>query len=285
MLAIAGSLAGKKHRAGQLRHAADAHAAVRRAAGRRRDLIVGALTFIPALALGPIVEHLHAMIATPDRCDARMPWTRRPHDATNAKARPLFDPPIVQRAIGRCVPQARPAASDAQPGDVRRLRRQHPDHGAVASVARGPGEAPPGFILARLASGSGSRCCSPTSPRRWPKGAARPRPTRCARRARTRRPRSSPSRSTAPTHQTVSRRDAAQGRRRARRGRRRHSRSTAKSIEGVASVDEVAITGESAPVIRESGGDRSSVTGGTRVLSDWLVVRISVNPGETFSTA
>jgi K+-transporting ATPase ATPase B chain len=53
-------------------------------------------------------------------------------------------------------------------------------------------------------------------------------------------------------------------------------------IEGVASVDESAITGESAPVIRESGGDRSAVTGGTRVLSDWLVLRISTNPGETF---
>jgi len=53
-------------------------------------------------------------------------------------------------------------------------------------------------------------------------------------------------------------------------------------IEGVASVDESAITGESAPVIRESGGDRSAVTGGTKVLSDWLVVRISSNPGETF---
>ncbi len=53
-------------------------------------------------------------------------------------------------------------------------------------------------------------------------------------------------------------------------------------IEGVASVDESAITGESAPVIRESGGDFSSVTGGTRVLSDWLVIRISTNPGESF---
>jgi K+-transporting ATPase ATPase B chain len=53
-------------------------------------------------------------------------------------------------------------------------------------------------------------------------------------------------------------------------------------IEGVASVDESAITGESAPVIRESGGDRSSVTGGTKVLSDWLVVQITANPGETF---
>ncbi len=53
-------------------------------------------------------------------------------------------------------------------------------------------------------------------------------------------------------------------------------------MEGVASVDESAITGESAPVIRESGGDRSAVTGGTRVLSDWLVVRVTTNPGETF---
>ncbi len=53
-------------------------------------------------------------------------------------------------------------------------------------------------------------------------------------------------------------------------------------IEGAASVNEAAITGESAPVIREAGGDRSSVTGGTDVLSDWLVVRITVNPGETF---
>jgi K+-transporting ATPase ATPase B chain len=53
-------------------------------------------------------------------------------------------------------------------------------------------------------------------------------------------------------------------------------------IEGVASVDESAITGESAPVIREAGGDRSAVTGGTRVLSDWIRIRITSNPGETF---
>jgi K+-transporting ATPase ATPase B chain len=53
-------------------------------------------------------------------------------------------------------------------------------------------------------------------------------------------------------------------------------------IDGIASVDESAITGESAPVIRESGGDRSAVTGGTRVISDWIMVRITSNPGETF---
>src|SRR5213075_1633546 len=53
-------------------------------------------------------------------------------------------------------------------------------------------------------------------------------------------------------------------------------------VEGIASVDEAAITGESAPVIRESGGDRCAVTGGTKVLSDRIVVRISSEPGETF---
>ncbi len=53
-------------------------------------------------------------------------------------------------------------------------------------------------------------------------------------------------------------------------------------IDGVASVDESAITGESAPVIRESGGDRSAVTGGTKVLSDWIRVQVTANPGETF---
>jgi K+-transporting ATPase ATPase B chain len=53
-------------------------------------------------------------------------------------------------------------------------------------------------------------------------------------------------------------------------------------VEGIASVDEAAVTGESAPVIREAGGDRSAVTGGTRLLSDWVVVRVTANPGETF---
>ncbi|HSR10759.1 MAG TPA: potassium-transporting ATPase subunit KdpB, partial [Thermodesulfobacteriota bacterium] len=53
-------------------------------------------------------------------------------------------------------------------------------------------------------------------------------------------------------------------------------------VEGIASVDESAVTGESAPVIRESGGDRSAVTGGTQVLSDWLIVRVSADPGEDF---
>ena len=58
--------------------------------------------------------------------------------------------------------------------------------------------------------------------------------------------------------------------------------SDAEVVEGMATVDESAVTGESAPVIRESGGDRSSVTGGTRVLSDWIKVKVTANPGETF---
>ena len=53
-------------------------------------------------------------------------------------------------------------------------------------------------------------------------------------------------------------------------------------IEGVASVNESAITGESAPVIRESGGDRSAVTGGTKVLSDWLIIRVTASSGRKF---
>ncbi len=53
-------------------------------------------------------------------------------------------------------------------------------------------------------------------------------------------------------------------------------------IEGVASVDESAITGESAPVVRESGGDRSAVTGGTRIISDWLIIRVTALSGESF---
>ena len=53
-------------------------------------------------------------------------------------------------------------------------------------------------------------------------------------------------------------------------------------LSGIASVDESAVTGESAPVVREAGGDRSAVTGGTRLLSDWLIVRVSADPGEGF---
>ena len=126
---------------------------------------------------------------------------------------------------------------------------------------------------------SGSPCCSPTSPRRWPRGAGK------------------------AQADTLRKTRAGDGRARPARadGTIEEVPSTAldlgdecvvtagevipsdgEIIEGIASVDESAITGESAPVIRESGGDRSAVTGGTRVLSDEIVVRITARPGETF---
>ena len=145
---------------------------------------------------------------------------------------------------------------------VRRPRHRH-RRGRIGSSA------------CRSRSGSGSPCSSPTSPRRWRKRAARRRPTRCARR----RPTSSAKRLLSD-------------------GRIEQVPASAlragdvvvcdagdvipgdgEVIEGVASVDESVITGESAPVIRESGGDRSAVTGGTRVLSDWIKVRDHLQPG------
>jgi K+-transporting ATPase ATPase B chain len=154
----------------------------------------------------------------------------------------------------------------------------------VHALVTGEGEAPPASVHPSPSrSGSGSPCSSRTSPRRWPRarqGAGRHAAQgaqgrhRQAPRARARRDadaaRGSPVLVRAP-----------QGRPRPRRGRRPDP-GDGEIVEGVASVDESAITGESAPVIRESGGDRSAVTGGTRVLSDWLIVRITANPGETF---
>ena len=161
---------------------------------------------------------------------------------------------------------------------------QRADHRAfVAGRLAGQAQAPRRRSSSRSRSGSGSRCCSPTSPRRWPRAAARRRPTRCAGHAASvhgARLVDAPDRD-AP-FEVVAATALRKGDLVARRGRRRRSPPTARSIEGIASVDESAITGESAPVIRESGGDRSAVTGGTRVLSDWLVVRVTANPGETF---
>src|SRR5690349_8065890 len=120
----------------------------------------------------------------------------------------------------------------------------------------------PGILVlgCKLRFGCGSRFCLQISRKQWRKVAAKRKPIRCARR----------------------------GRRRRRTGcivvvaAVEFIPGDGEVIEGVASVDESAITGESAPVIRESGGDRSAVTGGTRVLSDEIKVRITSNPGETF---
>ena len=128
-------------------------------------------------------------------------------------------------------------------------------------------------------SGSGSPCCSPPSPRRSPKAAARRRPTRCAACAARPWPRccwasaTCSSRVRAHTLKVgekvlVEAGDLVPG--------------DGEIIEGVATIDESAITGESAPVIREAGGDRSAVTGGTRVLSDRIKVRITAEQGSSF---
>ena len=205
--------------------------------------------------------------------------------STHAKARPLFDP--ADRARGDASTSFRkldPRHPGAEPGHVRRPGRQRRSRRCSSSrrcsagARRRPGSSSPSR------SGSGSRCCSPTSPRRWPRGAAR------------RRPRASAG---APRHHG----EEARSTRRAAASTPRSARVTdttsavlrkgdvvlveagefipsdGEIVEGVASVDESAITGESAPVIREAGGDRSAVTGGTRVLSDWLVVRITSRPG------
>ena len=126
--------------------------------------------------------------------------------------------------------------------------------------------------------GSGSPCSSRTSPRRWQRAVARRRPRHCrSTRAETtaRRRRSDgsieelPSSRLAVGDQVVVTAGEV-------------IPSDGDVVEGIATVDESAITGESAPVIRESGGDRSAVTGGTRVLSDEIVVRVTTRPGESF---
>ena len=115
----------------------------------------------------------------------------------------------------------------------------------------------------RSRCGSGSRCSSPISPKPWPKAAAKRKPTRCAKHAPKPGQQALPDGTTEVVASSLLRTGdvvvVVAG---------EFIPGDGEVIEGVASVDESAITGESAPVIRESGGDRSAVTGGTRVLSD-----------------
>ena len=144
----------------------------------------------------------------------------------------------------------------------------------------GRGEAPAGSSV-WWRCGCGSPWSSPTSPRRSPKAAERRRPkpsgvcaarlppSACAGRGGRRGSRSSPPPPCARGISSLWRPDDTLP-------------ADGEVVEGIASVDESAVTGESAPVIRESGGERSAVTGGTRLLSDWLVVRVTASPGEGF---
>ena len=190
------------------------------------------------------------------------------------KAPSLFDWKIAGPAIGDSFQKLDPRADGQEPGDVRDHGRRGADHGGHFHRARRPCA----VSSPSSRSGSGSPCCSPISPRPWPKAAARPRRRPCAR------PACKPQRIAAAKTAQAEEVNATE----LRKGDVVVVRAgevipaDGDVIEGAATVDESAITGESAPVIRESGGDRSAVTGGTRVLSDEIKIRISINPGEGF---
>ena len=246
-------------------------------------IVVGALSFLPALALGPIVEHLH---------DDRLGERRDDTTASRVDRRRAARSATGGQGTRRRLAPDGPAVLDSLRKLDPRVQVRNPVMFVVwvgalltfvlfVQAVAGAGEASPGFILAislllwftvlfanfaeALAEG---------------RGKAQADSLRKARR-------------------DVMRHQAGGGApRRARASRSRPpllARGDLVLVEagefipadgevvvGAASVDESAITGESAPVIRESGGDRSAVTGGTRVLSDWLIVRVTAQPGETF---
>ena len=245
-------------------------------------ITVGALTFVPALALGPVVEHLllfagqltraqhskESIMATASRqADARCPGSSsRGPDEDGAH---------------RQLPPADAALPVAQSGDVRRLHRQHPDDDPVDPGARRQGRGAGRFHPRRHAVAVGDAA------------------VRQLRRGDRRGPQQGAGRVAQERAQGHDREEARASRSATRRRRRRRRASLRKGdivlveqgdlvpgdgevIEGAASIDESAITGESAPVIRAAGSDFNTVTGGTRVLSDWIIVRINVNPGEAF---
>ena len=206
------------------------------------------------------------------------PCSRRGDTVTRPSAVHLHEGHRLRGDRG-LVPQARPADALPQPGHVhRRDRQRHHDGRSSSATSSRRATASRSGSPARSPSGSGSRCCSGTSPRRSPRAGARRRRTPSAPRARR------PPRSGAPTR--------AASRKCPRPELRRGDIVVVEAgqiipadgeiIEGVGSVDESAITGESAPVIREAGGDRSAVTGGTRLLSDRLVIEVTQEPGQSF---
>jgi potassium-transporting ATPase ATP-binding subunit len=176
-----------------------------------------------------------------------------------AKARPLFDPEIVMPAIVESFKKLNPVHMWKNPvmfvTEVGAALTTMDLFFTKDSTSRS---------WRRFHCGSGSRWSSPTSPRPWPKAAARPRPMRCARAA----PRAS-GRKLMPDGkiQTVPAESLRKGDIFVVEANELIA-ADGEIIEGAASVNESAITGESAPVIREAGGDRSAVTGGTTVLSD-----------------
>ena len=232
-------------------------------------VIVGALTFFPVLSLGP------------DR--RALPGPGRKGVLSHERKRAEPSRPGTGRSCAR-------RSSTASASSTRGCMAKNPvmfvvEVGSVLTTLIWLRDlvAPAAGRAARLVhrpgrrSGSGSRSSSRTSPRRWPRAAARRRPPRCAACARRRWPASCvDGREERVPASTLRKGDVVV----VEAGE--VIPGDGEVIEGIASVDESAVTGESAPVIRESGGDRSAVTGGTKVLSDRIVVRIGVDPGESF---
>ena len=200
-------------------------------------------------------------------------------EMTETPSRSLFDPEILRPALWESVRKLDPRVQVRNPvmfvveiGAVDHHRRL-----ADPGLRRRPARRRPRARLVQPSpspSGSGSRSSSPTSPRRWPRAAAAPRRRACGRCAP--RPRAKLRDGSEKSAAELVRGDVVV----VEAGEGIPGDGTV--IEGIASVDESAITGESAPVIREAGGDRSAVTGGTQVLSDRIVVEITQEPGGSF---
>jgi hypothetical protein len=280
MLAIAGSLAGKKLvPASEGTFPTDGALFVGLLIGV--ILIIGGLTFFPALALGPIVEHLAMNAGTCfDRGKELRDKTNEREIQPAAFCTDTARPGDPRARNHRRLSQARPEAHDPQPGHVHRgdRDRAHDDPLLAGPVARSAGERAairlPDLALAvdHLAVANFAEAVAEGRGKAQAASLRKTRTTTFAKRLAsaqdTRFDRIQATNLKVNDFVLVEAGDMIP--------------SDGEVIEGIASVDESAITGESAPVIRESGGDRSAVTGGTRVLSDWIKVRITAAQGSTF---
>ncbi len=242
-LALAGALAGKKAVARKRRNVHDALADLRRAADRRH----------------PDRRRADVFPGRRARTDRRTPAHAAREDVTDAvsqrrlerrpKARSLFDRAIVVARARRLVQETRSRAGRraTRSCSSSKSARLATSIFFVRDLVRHDGHTPVSILRSR--PGCGSRCCSRTSPRRWPKGAARRKPTSL------RRTKSDTTRGACGRRavKSVASTALAQGRSVRRRGRTRSIPGDGDVIEGAATVDESAITGESAPVIREVG--------------------------------